>query len=72
MTRATAVRPACMSDDELALWNRRPTAGGRNSRRGWRGTPCDDCLLWHALEMRAEGRCNGTPGGVEEEDEEAA
>ncbi len=25
--------------------------------------PCEDCPLTYALEMRADGRCNGKPGG---------
>lgn len=32
--------------------------------------PCTDCPLAFAADMRAEGRCNGTPGGVAEEPEE--
>lgn len=31
--------------------------------------PCADCPLGYAAEMRAVGRCNGTPGWVAEEDE---
>jgi hypothetical protein len=62
----TAWAPLCMSADEFAAWremNGRITGRDRGSR------PCDDCPLGFAAEMRAEGRCNGTPGGVEEEDE---
>jgi hypothetical protein len=36
---------------------------------GRAGTPCIDCLIGYALEMRAKGLCNGTPGGAEEDDE---
>lgn len=31
--------------------------------------PCQDCPLAFALEMRAIDRCNGTPAGVEEDEE---
>lgn len=45
----------CMTPDELALWRTaRPRAGGR--------TPCVDCPLWFARQMRAKGCCNGKPG----------
>lgn len=59
-------RPACMDDEEWALWkaaNDRIYVGMQAAR------PCADCPLGHAADMRAEGRCNGTPGGVEEDDE---
>lgn len=34
-------------------------------------TPCHDCMPDYALEMRAEGRCNGHPRGVEPDEDEA-
>lgn len=55
--------PACMSADELATWQ---------SGRNWADRPCLDCLLGFAVEMRAVGRCNGTPGGVQEDELEEA
>ncbi len=33
-------------------------------------TPCDDCLLPYAIEMRAVGKCNGHPAGVESDEDE--
>lgn len=58
--------PLCMDADELADWH---ALNSRNSNRSERAaTPCDDCLLGFAAEMRAQGRCNGTPGGDEEEE----
>ena len=30
-------------------------------------TPCDDCLVGFALEMRDIGRCDGHPGGFEDD-----
>jgi hypothetical protein len=57
--------PACMDADELAGWDEmnRRTQGGRAQ------LPCADCLVGFAAEMRAVGRCNGTPGGVEEDED---
>jgi hypothetical protein len=39
---------------------------GFNSRSGGAKAvrPCHDCPLGYAAEMRALGRCNGTPAGV--------
>lgn len=57
--------PACMEPDELEAWsetNRRMSVGRAVS-------PCDDCSLGFAIDMRREGRCNGRPGGVEEDEE---
>jgi ribosome-binding protein aMBF1 (putative translation factor) len=68
--------PACMTPDELAEW-----AGGREwfTNPGLHGSDhsrvrpliaCDDCLPLHAIEMRAESRCNGHPRGVEIDEDE--
>jgi hypothetical protein len=54
-----------MDEDEYAAWaemNRRITGRSDLATR-----PCADCTLGYASEMRAVGRCNGTPAGVEEE-----
>lgn len=70
MTRV-AFTPACMDAAELALWtaaNRRATGGGVRRFRDDAPTPCHDCTLGYAADMRALGRCNGTPGGVEEDE----
>lgn len=60
--------PACMAEDEYEAWleaNRRTaTARAVAVER-----PCVDCTLGYAAEMRAIGRCNGTPAGVEEEED---
>ena len=59
-------RPACMDVDEYDAWaemNRR-TAIARSVAVD---RPCRDCTLGFAAEMRSVGRCNGTPGGEEEE-----
>lgn len=58
---------ACMDPDEWEVWqdtNRRLTSFGDQATR-----PCDDCTLGFAADMRALGRCNGTPAGADEEDE---
>lgn len=55
-------RPRCMSDEEYASW------AEKNATRVKR--PCADCPLGYAADMRAQGRCNGTPGGVEQDEEE--
>jgi hypothetical protein len=59
--------PACMEPDELAAWEEmrdRSTAYHDRTAR-----PCHDCLAGFAAEMRAIGRCNGTPAGFEEDPE---
>lgn len=54
--------PACMEPGELADWERlNHTAMSMRA-----ALPCADCLPSFAAEMRAEGRCNGTPRGTEE------
>lgn len=70
---APAHVPACMTAAELALWQAGNglTTGTKNGRRVYAGraaSPCDDCTLGYAADMRAAGRCDGTPGGVEEDD----
>ena len=62
-------RPACMAPDEHEAWLRmnRRTATARAVAVA---RPCADCTLGYAAEMRAVGRCNGNPGGLEEEDPE--
>lgn len=61
-------RPRCMSDEEYASWAEKnaPMTSGKAAR------PCADCPLGYAADMRAVGRCNGTPGGVEEDEGEMA
>jgi len=56
------MRPACMDAAEWAAWSE--TNDGRTP--GLRvvlgaASPCHDCTLAFALEMRADGRCDGTP-----------
>jgi hypothetical protein len=51
--------PACMTLEEFELWC------AANARAGSQRapSPCSDCPLSFAIEMRAEDRCNGEPGG---------
>jgi hypothetical protein len=58
--------PLCMDASEFASWRQMNlrVVGNNQAKR-----PCDDCPLGFAAEMRGIGRCNGSPGGVEEEDE---
>ena len=62
--------PLCMSANELADWqgsnDRTPDCGGLRAV-----SPCTDCTLGYAAEMRELDKCNGVPGGVEEDDEPA-
>jgi len=58
--------PACMTPDELAAWSTANASITSLSNRARR--PCVDCTLGYAAEMRVAGSCNGTPGGVEEDD----
>jgi len=54
---------ACMEPDEWAHWlatNPQATIDSEFADR-----PCRDCPLTFATEMRALGRCNGTPAGLE-------
>ena len=64
---APAWTPLCMEPDELAAWQEmrdRSTAYHDRTAR-----PCRDCLTGFAAEMRAIGRCNGTPADFEEDPE---
>lgn len=55
-------RAACMDDQEWAEWvARNPLYIGDTAATA---RPCTDCPLGFAADMRAQGRCNGTPGGV--------
>lgn len=66
---AGAWRAACMDDDEWAHWVSTNPTSMQESELAPR--PCTDCPLGFAAEMRALGRCNGTPGAVQpREDEE--
>jgi hypothetical protein len=66
---AVTWNPACMDEAERTEWEaanariKNLYAGTRQADR-----PCTDCTLGFAADMRAVGRCNGTPGGVEEEE----
>ena len=67
MTLLATWAPACMDADELIAWTESNARVNGTSRAA---TPCADCTLGYAAEMRAVGRCNGTPGGVEEDNVE--
>lgn len=62
----TSWTPLCMDGDEYSSWREMNLRVAKNSQAT---RPCADCPLGYAAEMRAVGRCNGSPGGVEEEDE---
>lgn len=69
--------PDCMSDEEWADWRRlnpvyRNDATSRVPKTDMAARPCADCPLGYAAEMRALGRCNGTPAGVQDDEEEPA
>lgn len=68
---APAWAPLCMDEDEWAGWRRHnerlAVAQYGDTKRAQR--PCEDCPLGHAADMRALGRCNGEPGGIEDEEE---
>lgn len=51
-------RRPCMDDDDYAEW----THHNRLAKADGVASPCADCLLPFALEMRGLGRCDGTPG----------
>jgi hypothetical protein len=59
-------RPLCMDAEELARWEE---MNGRLNGSAHAQLPCTDCRLAFAVEMRAIGRCNGSPHGVEEDEE---
>ena len=62
----TGWAPACMEPPEWADWRaRNPVAGIPDADQVAR--PCEECPIGWAVEMRAEGRCNGTPAGVAED-----
>lgn len=54
------MKPACMDDREFVRWNELnesiTAVGSRAS------SPCQDCRLDWAREMRDVGRCDGRPG----------
>jgi hypothetical protein len=51
-----------MSADDFADWTAKNLAIYSLTDRA--PSPCYDCTLSFALEMRAEGRCDGHPGGL--------
>jgi len=58
--------PACMTPDELRLWNEAADVAARHSSRKRRvSSPCVDCPVAWAEAMRVVGHCNGEPGGNE-------
>lgn len=56
----------CMTDDEWIEWRDRNPL----NVHGAIARPCEECPLGFAADMRAQGRCNGTPGGVAEDTDE--
>jgi hypothetical protein len=52
------VTPDCMTPSELKSW---AAANNLIHPRHRADLPCRDCPAAFAAEMRAEGRCNGTP-----------
>jgi hypothetical protein len=55
--RLTGWAPLCMEQGDWAHWQRmNPSISDLAAR------PCSDCPVGFAAEMRAEGKCNGTPG----------
>ena len=63
-------RPLCMSAEELAEWQESADGQPVTTRAHERAAiPCTDCTLGFAAEQRAIGKCNGRPGGAEEDDE---
>jgi hypothetical protein len=53
----TGVKPLCMTPEELVRWH-----DANRTLNEPAATPCFDCVEWWAELMRAQGRCNGTPG----------
>lgn len=49
--------PLCMTPDELAAWE-----DANSVLSSPAPSPCQDCPLAFAAQMRAEGCCNGEPG----------
>jgi hypothetical protein len=60
--------PACMRADELEDWWKL----NRSAVNMRVKSPCRDCTLAFALEMRTVGLCNGAPGEQADEEEEVA
>lgn len=58
------MKPACMDGREYAEWQ----AHNQRLAQWVAPTPCHDCIAAFAVEMRMEGRCDGHPGGVEDDD----
>lgn len=52
--------PLCMTPDELRLWQE--AADVARGHKYTASSPCVDCPLSWARQMRAEGCCNGEPG----------
>jgi len=65
MTTA-AWEPLCMEPEEWVEWQAMNSRAISHEQRSDR--PCADCPLGYAADMRAAGRCNGSPGGVEEDE----
>jgi hypothetical protein len=66
----TGWAPLCLDAGEWALWRRtNNTAWGH---MGMVARPCADCPIGFAADMRAVGRCNGTPGWTPPDEEEPA
>jgi len=55
------MKPKCMTDDDLSRWK------FHNARvitiQDMASSPCQDCPVEYAREMRAIDMCNGRPGG---------
>jgi hypothetical protein len=65
------VRPPCMDDEEWTLWTgAQELPRFKEDGRIVALSACHDCMPAHALEMRAAGRCNGHPRGVEPDEDE--
>lgn len=68
--------PLCMSDAEWRDWQAlNPFYSKHNPlvrKSDVAARPCADCPLGYAAEMRAQGRCNGTPAGVQDDEEAEA
>lgn len=56
---------ACMEPEEWEAWR---DTNERMQGKGKAFRPCSDCTLGFAAEMRAIGRCNGTPAGAEHDE----
>lgn len=55
-----------MEPDEWAAWQ----DANRRASQNRIERPCQECPLGFAAEMRAIDRCNGTPAGVDDEEED--